>query len=461
MPQGWTGTVTPSLSGYTFTPGSRSYSSVATNQTAQNYTVAVVTYQVSGTVTLSGAALRGVSFAATGGVGCTNSDATGSYACTVPQGWTGMVTPALSGYTFTPVWRSYSGVAANQTAQNYAAATNTSTTVWVEDAVPAGATITGTEGWNWVSSNPVPYSGALAHQSALASGMHQHYFYAATTEVPVGVGDILFAYVHLDPANPPSEVMLQWNDGTWEHRAYWGANLIGWGSDGTVSRRFMGPLPAVGQWVELAVPAAQVGLEGRTLNGMAYALYGGRATWDYAGKTTAGATTYQVSGTVTLSGAALSGVSFAATGGVGCTNSDATGSYACTVPQGWTGTVTPSLSGYTFTPVWRSYSSVAANQTAQNYAAATNTSTTVWVEDAVPAGATITGTGEGWNWVSSNPVPYSGALAHQSALASGMHQHYFIGATATLSVAGETRYLRTCTWIRRIRRARSCCSGMT
>jgi hypothetical protein len=32
------------------------------------------------------------------------------------------------------------------------------------------------------------------------------------------------------------------------------------------------------------VPAAQVGLEGHTLTGMAYTLYGGRATWDYAGK---------------------------------------------------------------------------------------------------------------------------------------------------------------------------------
>jgi hypothetical protein len=46
----------------------------------------------------------------------------------------------------------------------------------------------------------------------------------------------------------------------------------------------MGTLPATGQWVRLSVPAAQVGLEGRTLNGMAYTLYGGRATWDYAGK---------------------------------------------------------------------------------------------------------------------------------------------------------------------------------
>ncbi len=51
--------------------------------------------------------------------------------------------------------------------------------------------------------------------------------------------------------------------------------------------------------------------------------------------------------------------------------------------------------------------------------------TTVWVDDAAPAGATLAGTGEGWSWVSSNPAPFSGALAHQSALLSGLHQHYF------------------------------------
>ena len=234
-----------------------------------------------------------------------------------------------------------------------AAATTSAAGVWVEDAVPAGATLAGTEGWSWVSSNPAPYSGSLAHQSALQSGLHQHYFYNATTTLSVAAGDTLFAYVYLDPANPPQEVMLQWNDGTWEHRAYWGANLIGWGTDGTVSRRYMGPLPAAGQWALLAVPASQVGLEGHTLNGMAYTLYDGRATWDYAGKLSA----------------------------------------------------------------------------------------TVWLDDAAPAGATLAGTGEGWSWVSSNPAPFSGARAHQSALLSGLHQHYFYNATSTLSVAvGDTLF---------------------
>lgn len=160
-------------------------------------------------------------------------------------------------------------------------------TSWVEDSVPTGATaVADTDGWNWVTSNPVPSSGTSAHQSANVAGGHQHYFYGATQTLSVSSGDYLYAYVYLDPSNLPSEVMLQWHDGAnWEHRAYWGSNLIGWGTDGTNSRRYMGPLPASGGWVRLEVPATQVGLGGSTLNGMAFTLYNGKATWDRAGKT--------------------------------------------------------------------------------------------------------------------------------------------------------------------------------
>lgn len=38
-----------------------------------------------------------------------------------------------------------------------------------------------------------------------------------------------------------------------------------------------------GQWVRLAVPAAQVGLENVAVKGMAFTLYGGKAWWDKAG----------------------------------------------------------------------------------------------------------------------------------------------------------------------------------
>jgi hypothetical protein len=157
-------------------------------------------------------------------------------------------------------------------------------TVWVADDVPAGAAARGEgEGWTWVRLHPPPLSGKSAHQSNIAAGMHQHSFQGAGATLPVSVGDRLFAYVYLDPVNKPREVMVQWNDETWEHRAYWGANLLNVGTNGTVSRQFMGPLPPAGLWVRLEVPAQLVGLEGRVLNGMAFTLWDGRATWGRAG----------------------------------------------------------------------------------------------------------------------------------------------------------------------------------
>jgi len=169
----------------------------------------------------------------------------------------------------------------------------TNNTVWFDDALPAGAvpypddTATGgvTESWNWVSANPAPYAGTMSHQSSIATGIRQHFFTGATSTLPVGTGEILYAWAYLDSANMPSQIMLQWNDGaSWEHRAYWGANNIGWGQDTTPSRINMGRLPQDGGWVKLVVPAHAVGLEGKTVNGMAFTQYGGRVTWDQAGK---------------------------------------------------------------------------------------------------------------------------------------------------------------------------------
>jgi hypothetical protein len=159
--------------------------------------------------------------------------------------------------------------------------------VWFDDTLPGGAVpfSDGGDSWNWISSNPAPFSGSRAHQSSISSGLHEHYFNWAWDTLTLNPGDKLFAYVYLDPANVPGEVMLIWGGDNWEHRAYWGANYITYGQDGTVGRRYMGLLPPAGRWVRLEVPASAVGLEGRTVNGMAFTLYGGRAAWDYAGKT--------------------------------------------------------------------------------------------------------------------------------------------------------------------------------
>jgi hypothetical protein len=155
---------------------------------------------------------------------------------------------------------------------------------WCDDAVPTGAQeVSGGDAWNWVSANPAPFHGSVAHQSNLAAGLHEHFFNFASADMSVGAGDTLFCYVYIDPANSPSEIMLSWNAGSWEHRAYWGADSISYGTDATPSRQHMGPVPAAGAWVRLSVPASVVGLEGEVATGMGFSEYNGRATWDYSG----------------------------------------------------------------------------------------------------------------------------------------------------------------------------------
>ena len=165
--------------------------------------------------------------------------------------------------------------------------------LWVGNTIPEGGVAQGAnENWTWVEGNPLPYTEAdVVHLSSPVAGMHQHFFTGATESLSISAGDILYVHVYLDPSNPPSELMLQWFDPSdpyypWEHRAYWGANLLPWGSDGQNSRRYMGSLPAAGSWVRLDVPASLVGLEGKTITGMAFTLFDGQAAWDQAGTNT-------------------------------------------------------------------------------------------------------------------------------------------------------------------------------
>jgi Tfp pilus assembly protein PilX len=168
-------------------------------------------------------------------------------------------------------------------------------TVWVEDSNSASYTsaVPGLtdDSWTWVSSSPAPFSGTEAHRSDIFAGVHQHYFENSASPLVVNTGDNLFVYVYLYSSNPPTEIMLQWNSNSqgWNHRAYWKASSpsgIGWGSEGSNSLRYIGTLPAGNTWVKLTIPASSVGLEGETVNGIAFTLDGGRVTWDKAGKET-------------------------------------------------------------------------------------------------------------------------------------------------------------------------------
>jgi serine/threonine protein kinase/formylglycine-generating enzyme required for sulfatase activity/WD40 repeat protein len=166
--------------------------------------------------------------------------------------------------------------------------------VWIDDDIPRGAVSYKNgpnEPWTWVTQPQHPVLSGKRAVLVEADGLSQSFFSYAPAGLRVGADARLFAYVYLDPARPPKEIMLHWNAGDWdfEHRAYWGDNLIDWGRDGSPARLRVGPLPEVGKWVRLEVEAARVGIEpGMVLRGWSFSQHGGTTYWDRAGIVTDG-----------------------------------------------------------------------------------------------------------------------------------------------------------------------------
>lgn len=121
VPSGWSGSVIPSASGYSFTPGAYVASGVTSNITA-NFSSSISTastYTISGTVTAA-PTLAAVTISAGSGTSCTYTAASGAYSCTVPSGWSGVVTPSSDpGISFVPASYSYSVVGNNLPSQNF------------------------------------------------------------------------------------------------------------------------------------------------------------------------------------------------------------------------------------------------------------------------------------------------------------------------------------------------------
>ena len=164
--------------------------------------------------------------------------------------------------------------------------------VWFDDELPAGAKPQGNgpNPWKFVTAPDHPVYSGKNSTVRTGKGITQHFFTGAKEPLVINENDRLFAYVYLDPKDPPETVQLQFNDGTWEHRAHWGADKAFLPGRKNASNMPMGPLPETGKWVRLEVPAATVGLKpGAKLNGWAFTQFNGTVHWDKAGVVTIGA----------------------------------------------------------------------------------------------------------------------------------------------------------------------------
>lgn len=164
-------------------------------------------------------------------------------------------------------------------------------TVWVDDDLPEGAKPQHTENnhpLKWITSGEGPVNSGKRALMRSGKGIVQDFFDGLEKPLTVPAKGKIFAHVYLDPKDPPKGVMLQFNTGSWSHRALWGeTNSIEWGKEGTVERIVMGPLPKTGEWVKLEFDVAKLKLKaGTKFSGLAFTQKDGTVYWDKVGVVT-------------------------------------------------------------------------------------------------------------------------------------------------------------------------------
>lgn len=111
----WTGTVTPSLAGYTFSPESRDYSSITTSQIDQDYSATQYNPTISGN-----AGVEGVIISYTDSIVKEDTtDVSGNFSFTVSYDWSGTIIPSKDNYTFSPDSIVFENVITDQVDQNF------------------------------------------------------------------------------------------------------------------------------------------------------------------------------------------------------------------------------------------------------------------------------------------------------------------------------------------------------
>ncbi|MBN2415471.1 T9SS type A sorting domain-containing protein [bacterium] len=122
VPAGWSGTLTPSVTGLDFDTLSYSLTNVVSDVLYRDFwIIGDPVLPISGRIYSDGGAapLAGVSVSASGGTGTTVSDGAGFYMLSVPYTWTGTVTPSHGSYAFSPASRSYTGITHGYLDQDY------------------------------------------------------------------------------------------------------------------------------------------------------------------------------------------------------------------------------------------------------------------------------------------------------------------------------------------------------
>jgi hypothetical protein len=351
---GWSGSVTPSLPGYTFTPSSLPYINVPSSLIDQNYTAAVAQMTISGNAGVPGATLTYTNSTEK----TATSDSSGNYSFAVPYNWNGQVTPSLAGYTFSPANYDYSltPISADLPNQNFTATVITyfisgnaglpGVTLSYFDTNTKTAT-TDSSGdyslsvsYRWSGTVTPSLTGYtftpsfLTYKSMTSSLADQNYT-AAVAQMTIsgnaGVAGATLSYTVSTEKTATSD-----NSGNYSFKVPY-------------------------NWNGQVTPS----LAGYAFSPVNYDYSLTPVTADLPNQNfTATVITYFISGNAGLPGVTLSYFDT----NTKTATTDSSGDYSLSVSYRWSGTVTPSLTGHVFSPASITYTNVLADKTNQNYA---------------------------------------------------------------------------------------------
>ncbi len=352
VPYNWSGMVIPAKLGYVFTPASRSYTNVTATRSGENYSVAGITYTISGNTGVGGTTLSYTDVTAK----TATADGNGAYAFQVSENWSGTVTPSKVGYTFAPTSRTYTTVAANHSGENY---TPTAITYTISGNAGVGGAVLGYfDGVNktvtadgagaYTFQVPYNWSGVvtptkIGYVFTPASKTYANVLVNKTSE---NYGAVAVFYTITGNAGSAG-VTLGYTDGTAKTAT----------ADGVGLYSFQVPHG----WSGTVTPS-KVGYTFAPVNRTYSNVTANKPSENY----TAAPVTFVISGSAGVAGAVLSYTD----GTAKTATADGAGLYSFQVSYNWSGTVTPAKPGYTFTPVNRTYANLLASLTGENYTVA-------------------------------------------------------------------------------------------
>ncbi len=343
---GWNDTVTPQKEGLNFNPPDRQYSNVISSQTYQDYTAEEITYTISGSAGAPGVVMKGLPNDPV-------STAEGTYLVTVKYGFTGKVTPEKPGFTFKPLYMTYSKVVADFRNQDYTPEEikfTISGSVGREGVIIKGLPGDPTSGPGGVYQVTVPFAwngtvipekeGLIftpdkkTYPSVTSNQMNQNYNAAPITFTISGSAGAAGVLIKGLPGR-----IISGESG------FYTANVeFGWNGMVTPEKAGYAFNPPVRSYSRI------ITAEGNQ---------------DY----TASLEKRSITGKIISAKGPVHGASIFADGTGGPVVTNANGEYSLSVDYGWSGTVTPNSEGYTFRPADKKYPPITQDQGSQDFAA--------------------------------------------------------------------------------------------